>query len=460
MSLTSSLSTAIGALNASQGAIQITSNNVANANTPGYTREIVDLQTAGYTQDGFVQLGDGVVLQGFTSVRNQLLQTQLQQQTAAQGSANAEANAMQQVEPLFTTSTTDVGTAMSNLFSSLSSLATDPTNSSSRQAVLSAGQALATAFNTASNALTSQQAGLNTAVTQDVGQINQLTQQIAALNPQIVALQETDPNQSGGTLQDQQNHLIQQLSQLTGVQTTQTNNGVTLTTVSGTPLVVGANSYALQTTTGTSGSTQVLDQSGNNLTASLQGGDIGGTLQVRDQTIPTILGQLDTLANQVATAFNKAQARGYDQSGNAGTNFFNVPTSAAGSAASISLALISPTQVAASSDGTSGSNGNLSNFSAVQTTALPNGDTPTNTYANLVYQVGNISANATAESSATAASLLQVNNQISSQSGVSIDQETTNLIRYQQSYQAAAQIVNIVTGLFAATMNMMTPTAG
>ncbi|QMV17505.1 flagellar hook-associated protein FlgK [Granulicella sp. 5B5] len=458
MSLTSSLTTALGALNASQGGIQVTNNNIANANTAGYTEEVVDLQTAAPVQDGTVQLGGGVALQGYTSVRDELLQMQLQQQTSSQGSADAQTNAMQQIEPLFTTSSDDIGTEMSTLFSSLSALATDPTDTASRQAVLSAGQGLASAFNTASNTLTSQQVGLNTQVTQDVGQVNRLTQQIAALNPQIVASHQTDPAENGGTLQDQQDQLIQQLSALTNVQVTQTNNGVTLATGNGTPLVVGSQSYSLQTSTSADGSTQVLDQSGDNITSSLQGGDLGGTIQVRDQTIPNILGQLDTLANQVGTAFNSAQTSGFGQSGNAGTDFFNLPANVSGSAASISLALTDPTQVAASSDGTPGSSGNLADFAAIQTTALPGGSTPTNTYANLVYQVGNLSATATAESSATAASILQINNQISSESGVSIDQETTNLIKYQQSYQAAAQVVNVVNGLFTATMNMMNPT--
>lgn len=458
MSLTSSLATALGGLNASQGAIQITNNNIANVNTPGYSKEVVDLQTALPSQDGNVTLGNGVVLQGYTSVRSELLQGQLQQQTSAQSSASAQSNAMQQVQPLFTTSTNDIGTQMSALFNSLSSLSTDPTNVSLRQAVLTAGQGLATAFNTVANALTSQQAGMNTQVSQDVSQINQLTQQIASLSPQIVAAQQTDPAQNGGTLQDQQNQLIVQLSKLTNVQTTQTSNGVTLTTGAGTPLVVAGQSYALSTTTGSGGATQVLDANGTNLSASLSGGDLGGTIQTRDTAIPEVLTQLDALANQVGTAFNNAQAKGFDQNGAAGSAFFKLPTSTPGSAGVISLALTNASQVAASSDGTAGSSGNLANFASVQNTALAGGATPTNTYANLVYQVGNLAATASAQVTGTAASVVQLNNQISSQSGVSIDQETTNLIKYQQSYQAAAQVVNIVNSLFTATMNMMNPT--
>jgi flagellar hook-associated protein 1 FlgK len=169
-----------------------------------------------------------------------------------------------------------------------------------------------------------------------------------------------------------------------------------------------------------------------------------------------LLNQLDSLANQLGSAFNQAQASGFDLNGNTGSSFFSVPATVSGSAAGISVALTSASQVAASSDSSSGGAGNLTAFSAIQNTDLPSGSTPTDTYANLVYQVGSITANATAESTATTASLQQLNSQLSSVSGVSIDEETTNLIKYQQSYQAAAQVINTVNSLFATTINMMT----
>ena len=144
----------------------------------------------------------------FQSVRDQLVTSQIQQETQAQGGANAQLASLQQIQPTFTTSTQDIGTQMSALFASISSLSTDPTSSASREGVIAAGQNLAQAFNQTSTTLTGQQAGLNTQVTQDVSQINQITQQIAALNPQIAQL--TATGQNGGTLQDQQNQLVLQ----------------------------------------------------------------------------------------------------------------------------------------------------------------------------------------------------------------------------------------------------------
>jgi flagellar hook-associated protein 1 FlgK len=168
---------------------------------------------------------------------------------------------------------------------------------------------------------------------------------------------------------------------------------------------------------------------------------------------------LDTLANQFGAAFNAAQATGYDQNGNAGQNFFTIPTTVAGSAGSISMAITSSSQIAASSDGTSGSNGNLVNLSAVQTTKQASGQTPGDAYANLVYQVGSLTSNANAESTATTASLVQLNDQLNSVSGVSIDQESANLITYQTAYEAAARVVSTIQSLFSITMSMGTAAA-
>jgi flagellar hook-associated protein 1 FlgK len=203
----------------------------------------------------------------------------------------------------------------------------------------------------------------------------------------------------------------------------------------------------------------VLDHNGTDVTATLTGGDLGGTIQTRDQTIPGLLSQLDTLANQFATAFNAAQASGYDQNGNAGQKFFNIPATVSGSASQISMAITNPALIAASSDGTAGSNGNLATFTAVQTNDLPSGQTPTDAYASIVYQVGSLTANATAESNASTASLKQLNDQLNSVSGVSIDEESANLLTYQQAYEAAARVVTTVQALFTVLDTMGTAAA-
>ena len=164
-SLSTTLSTAVQALMADTGALQGTNNNIANANTPGFTRKVPVFQEVAPTNEGNYSVGNGVVLQGYQSQRDELVQAQIQQETQAQGGANAQLSALQQVQPTFTTSTEDIGTQMSALFSSISSLSTDPDNSSLREGVLTAGQNLATAFNTTSRALVTRSKRRSTRVT-------------------------------------------------------------------------------------------------------------------------------------------------------------------------------------------------------------------------------------------------------------------------------------------------------
>ena len=241
---------------------------------------------------------------------------------------------------------------------------------------------------------------------------------------------------------------------MTGISVTQNAGGETITTGNGSPLVMGSQSFSLQTTTGSDGMQHVLDSNGNDITSSIQGGTLGGAIQVRDQVIPGLLGQLNTLATQFATAFNTAQAQGYDSNGNAGQAFFSVPSGTTGAAAGISVALTLPSQVAVSSDGSSGSNGNVANLSAALTNALPSGQTVAGGYASLVFQVGNAASNASTQSTAIGQNLLQLTNQQGSVSGVSIDEETTNLIRYQTAYEAAARIVSTIQQLSTDTLDM------
>jgi flagellar hook-associated protein 1 len=449
-SLSSSMWIAAEALGADQGALDATSNNIANQYTPGYSREIPVLTEAAPTEEGNITYGNGVVLEQIQSVRDQVLQIQISDQNQQQGSAQAQSTAMQQVQSLFSDPTTGIGADTTTFFNSISQLSTDPASIPDRQAVLTAAQTVASDFNSTEQDLDSIQSGLNQSVTQTVTQINTLTQQIAQLNVQVGQLQQL--GQDPGALGDQETQLIQQLSQLTTVNQTQTENGLTLTTGNGTPLVVGSQSYALQTTNGPSGMTDVSSQ-GQDITSSLQGGQLGGTLQVRDTAIPGLLSQLDTLASQFATSINAAQASGYDLNGNAGQPIFS-DTPGAGAAGNLKVSMTDPSLIAASSDGTQGSNGNVVNLLAVQTQALPSGETPVNAYANLVSQTGNLTAQANAEVTASTASLNQLNDQLGSVSGVNLDEETTNLMNYQRAYEAAARVITTVDELTQSVLDM------
>ena len=449
-SLSSAMWIASGALDADQGALDATANNIANQNTPGYSRELPIFGEAAPNMDGNVTYGNGVELLQIQSVRDQVLQIQISGQNSQQGSAQAQYSSLQQVQTLFSNPTAGIGSDFTAFFNSISQLSTDPSSMPDRQAVLTAGQQLATDFNSTEQNLYSIQSGANQTVSQTVTQINTLTQQIAALNVQVGNMQKL--GQDPGALGDQETQLIQQLSQLTTVNQIQTEDGLTLTTGNGTPLVVGGQSYSLQASNGGSGTTEITSQ-GQNITNSLTGGQLGGNLQIVNTVIPGVLSQIDNLASQFSTSFNAAQASGYDLNGNAGQPFFT-DTTGPGAASNLHVSITDPALIAASSDGTQGSNGNVANLLAVQNQTLPSGYTPLTTYSNLVAQTGTLTAQAQTEVTATTASLNQLNNQLGAVSGVNVDEESTNLLNYQRAYQAAARVVTTVDELTQTVLDM------
>jgi flagellar hook-associated protein 1 FlgK len=182
-------------------------------------------------------------------------------------------------------------------------------------------------------------------------------------------------------------------------------------------------------------------------------------LQARDQEIAGIKSQLDTLAAGLATAVNGVQANGFDLNGVKGTNLFNPPPAGGtGAAASLSVAITDPALIAASSDGSAGSNGNAQALYALGGQGIIAGQSPADYYSSVVFNVGNDASNAAAEQSASASVLQQLNDQRSSVSGVSLDEEAANLVRYQNAYAASAQVVTTINDMLYTTINMSTLT--
>jgi flagellar hook-associated protein 1 FlgK len=456
-SLNASLATALSGLMADQGAMATTTNNVANVNTPGYSREEAVLVASDPVVLQPLTFGTGVTLQSVESIRNPILESQIQQQSQGQGQFSALTAALEQTQVNFTTSTGDIGTQISNFFDSVNQLSTNPSDLSLRQAVLTAAGNLATSFNNTANNLTQQQQSLDLNVVQTVGQINQLSQQIAGLNAQINNLQNV--GESAGTFIDQRTQAIDQLSGLVDISVIPSDNSLTLTTGNGAPLVVGQQSFQLGTQPTASGLHDIYSQAGANITSQITSGTLGGTLQARDQGIPAIKTQLDALASGLATAVNTVQAGGFDLNGVAGTNLFNPPpVNGVGAAASLSVAIANPSLIAASSDGSVGSNGNAQAMYALDNQGIIAGQSPTNYYSSIVFNVGTDAANASAEQTASDLLLQQLNDQRSAISGVNLDEEAANMVRYQDAYSASAQVVTTINDMMYATIQMSTLT--
>lgn len=453
-SLNGILAIATGALEADQGALTATSNNVANVNTPGYARIEPDLVASDPVTVGSLTYGTGVSLEKLQSIRDPILQVRIQQETQQQGQLNAALTSLQQVQTNFSSSSDDIGSQVSQLFTTLDQLSTDPSNLSDRQAVLTAANNLATTFNNTASSLTQQEASLDLNVSQAVQQINTITGQIAGLNTQISTL--TGIGQNASAFVNQRDVLIGQLSNLIGVSQISTeNNGLTIVTANGTPLVTGGQSFQLTSQANSSGHQDVF-AGGTDITSQITSGALAGYIQVRDQTIPGILSNLDTLAAGLANGVNAANQSGYDLNGNPGGDIFvPPPASGSGAAANLQVQITDPALIAASSDGTPDSNGNLANLSAVATQPNINGQTPADYYSGIVYTVGNDVSNTTAESTAAQLVLNQLQDQRGSISGVSLDEEAANTLRYQQAYNAAAKVVTTIDNLMTTVIAML-----
>jgi len=456
-SLFGMLSIATGALQAEQGALDTTANNVSNANTPGYSRLRPVLAESDPFVVGGVTYGTGVTLQKIESLRDPILQLRILEETQQQGQLNAFVSAAQQAQVQFIPSSSDIGAEILNFFSSLSQLSADPTSIPVRQGVLTAAGNLANAFHNVATNLVQQQSNLNLTVSQDVQQVNTLTIQIAKLNTQISEMQGV--NQDASALVDKRDVLIGQLSRLIDVSEIKSDNGITLTTSNGTALVVGQQSFALSTQTTGSGQLDIYSQ-GTDITTRLTSGELTGLVQSRDQMIPGLLNRLDTLAYSLATSLNAANTQGYDLNGhlggvaNGGQDLFVAPPAQQGAALNMAVGTTDPALLAASSDGSPGSNGNVANLLAVQNQPVASGQTPTEYYSTIVSGIGNDVSNGSAELSSAQSILNQLQDQRNSISAVSLNEEAAFMMQYQTAYDAAARVVTTINDMLKTVINM------
>jgi flagellar hook-associated protein 1 FlgK len=442
--------------------LEVVANNIANANTPGYSREIPIMEENPPTLSGNTLVGTGVSMSSVESVRDNILNLRIDQETSQQSSLNSYVNSMNQVQALFNeTQGTGLQTALSNFFNSFQSLASDPTSSSSRQSVIIAGQNLAGAFNQTSDNLATIQQGLDQSVVQTVQQVNDLTGQLANLNQQIQEV--SNSGDSPGSLEDQRDEDLTNLSNLIDTAVVYNNDGtVNLTTTNGAALVSGNQSDALTTQLDSVTGVHDIFAQGTQITSTITGGQLQGLINARDDSIPSAQSSLDNLAAGLISAVNQQQTAGYDLNGGHGVDFFTPFTPAtagsdAGAAATMSVALTNPDQVAASSDGSQGDNSNATALAALQNQPIGAGQTAGDYYSNLIDQVGDDVSNASSEQEAVGLVLQQLTNQQAAISGVSLDEEAANLVLYQRAYEAAARVISVVDELNSTTINMFTP---
>lgn len=453
-------------LMADQAALNVVSNNVANQNTPGYTRQVVNWQSRDSVTIGAYTVGEGVSV-GATGIsqRDRVLEQRVQQRIQTHSQSDRLATALGQIEDVFGISATStsatstaIGGAMDSFFSALSSLTATPSDATTRQAVLTAAKNLADALNSTSSQLDSISSDLNKQAASTVDNINSLTSTIAALNRQISS---TSPEADAGVLEDQRQQAIDQLSQYVGLnQITNESNGLTLTTSNGAVLVSGSQSYALDTTL-VGGKTHLLaGATGKDITSSLTGGSMGGILAARDQEIPSIKASLDNLAYSLATEVNQVNSQGLDGNGNAGQPIFLISATATEAAAQIQLATTDPAAIAAAAigEGPTG-NSNALKLADISTASIVSGQSAMNFFSTLLAQVGSAASGATADSASQQTILTQLTTQRNALSSVSLDEEAANLTAYQRAYQAGAKVFSVADSIMTSALNLGTPTS-
>ncbi len=452
------------ALQANQFAINVSANNVANANTPGYTVQTVDWQQAGsFTPTA---APEGVRIAGTASQRDRVLNGRIDLAAQDSSASQARLSALNDVQAGFAASlsasgagggTSDIGQQLSSFFNSLSQLAADPADSSLRSGVLAAASGIAADFNGAAQALTAQQASLSASAVNVAGEVNSLTKDIGSINGQIASM---TPGGDAGALEDQRQQDLLNLSQLIGNrQITTEGNGITVTTSSGAVLVDGSKSTDLAVTNSSAGAGFLVGQTDVTQQLAAGGGQIGGILTARDTDIPAVLGQLDTLAYAVGTTINAAQVAGADANGNPGKAMFSLPGSASGSAAGITLNLTDPSQIAAGATGAgTGDGSNASAMADVQDQAVVNGAKPADFYASMLAALGNLVSGVTTSQASQQASLTQLQTQQSALSSVNMDGEAANLQSYAQAYEAASKVFSILNTVMASAINLGTET--
>jgi flagellar hook-associated protein 1 FlgK len=319
----------ISALQAFQNAINVTSNNVANASTPGYDRETVNLTEAIPQSNGAATVGAGVVVTGISRAYSQAAANQLNTSQSSLGQLNALQSYSNQIDNLFGTTVGGLSTSLQSFYSAFSDVANNPTSTASRQALLGKAQAVAASFQNASSQLSSLNTDVNSRITADVQQINSIASAISTLNKQIVVGTAQDGNQPPNELLDQRDQLVSNLSQLVGISTTTDPNGALNVFVgNGQPLVLQGQTTALTTVPNQFNAAQLeistSTSNGNVISSNITSGDLGGLLAARTQVINPALGQLGQIATAFSQTVNAQQSDGLDLSGKLGANIFSV----------------------------------------------------------------------------------------------------------------------------------------
>lgn len=457
------IGSALSALQAERKALEVTGQNIANASTAGYTRQRAVFTAVGgsvipamYSKSDGV--GAGVDLTEVQRLQDAFLEQRANTENGTLSNLTSTQGTLSDIENSFgEPGDNGLQALLSSYWNGWDDVANNPGDSSARTALIGTAQSLATGLNVASGSLSSQWTSSLSSVQSIVNNVNSTATNIAALNKAIVAA--TSAGNQPNDLMDQRDLLIRQLSSQIGATTRVNADGSTDVLIGGSALVSGSLSRQLAI-----GGATALDQATANPVSlswsdtgqvvNAASGQVGGLLTALNTTIPSYATQLDAVAAQLVTSVNAQQAAGYDLTGAAGGPFFDPAKT---TAASISVVLTDPKGVAASSQApTLDASGNpvvsldggnaqkFANFSGTGADA---------TYRQMIVKLGSESQTAQQKVTTQQSVVQQIQTSRDSASGVDLDEEQTNLITYQQAYNAAAQFLSVLDGVLDTLIN-------
>src|SRR5271165_1668695 len=434
-----SLTSAANSMGVYEKSMEVVQNDTTNASTPGYVRQTLVLNAEPFSLDGG-QAG-GVAAGTLLSSRDLYAEQNVQTQQSALAYSTTLNNNLSVLNPVFDLqSTTGIAGSLNTLFSAFSQLSVTPNDSTLRQSVITAANGLGNAFQSTDQGLVSTSANLDQDAANAVQDINTIVSSIQNLNVQR--------RQNGGAgadpgLDAQMYSNLESLSKYVDFTTIQSPDGTMNVFLGGQEaLLVGTDQVKLQVSASPAQLT-VQDANGNDVSAMISQGSLAADLHARNTLIPGYQTQLDELAKGVADSINNQLAAGVDQNGQTGAALFAYNALAPSKTLSVSSA-ITTRQIAAASAANPGGNDNAVALSQLQAATPIGGFTFTQAFGNLSANVGRDISDANNNQTTGQALLAQAQTLRSNASSVSLDEEATRLIQYQQAYEATSKLITVI----------------
>ena len=456
------MSMAAQALTTQQQAISVTSHNIANVNTPGYSRQKLVMTTNSAVNSVLGPMGNGVSADAIERIYDRFISAQINNESQALGRWDAQKNAVESLEMIFNeTYGYGLNEAMSEYWNAWQALSNNPAGLTERQMLLTRGQILTSAFNKLDSDLTQSQRDQDFAIGATVTDVNWLAEQIVDLNQKIVSTE--TGTQNANDYRDKRELVLKELSELIDINAFEDTNGnVSVLIADGRPLVTGGSLWQLSTEPNASGLQDVvwIDNVGNpvNINNDISGGKLKGWIETRDVLIPDYRNRLDSLARTLTTEVNNLHQNGFALNQSAGLVFFDGTGRAADIEVNANI-VANLDLIAAAADALTvpGDNRNAIEITNLQHQLLMSGNTATfnEYYSSLVRDVGNEVLKSESYYTHQSDMVAQLDNYRESVSGVSLDEEIINLIKFQNAYAAAAKMISTADEMIQTVLQMV-----